>query len=536
MEGYFSLLWENQESYAEWRRNLCVRDKGYIADLNLKYVYKEICRAGRFGERYGFEEIFLHPCARVSTVVFRQKIMKQLYEDSFLYEMALEFVSCIALMQKRMEALDSIKDEKKKMISTLQIRYEFMDALERIYEKTSGYIREKEETFDGTPLAEGVQKLGSFISGYWVVSEKAELSNFLSVLGKNMPCSVVLNKDRNQHCRSVVIDPKGTSECGYTERLMECARPFLGEYDFKVGVYQNTDITCLDKRIQNYICRNLPGIDCELENLYEKYGNNNLARFFPMAVEFVFYLSCIRFVREYEKAGFWFSIPTCAGKQDYEVRDAYDMTLGINLYQSGKGCRVVSNDYQFGEKSRVFILTGANQGGKTTFIRSIGLIQCLAQIGMFVPCRKASLGVAGQIHTHFSREDERGAAVGRFEQELQRVHEILESLWAEDMVLLNETFTSTQRSTAVILLRRLLLEMDHRQCYGGLVTHFYEVYDGLEESVVFSLTTEEVGEGKERTYKIREGESGRYSHARDIAAKCGVTYEELVAALPDESL
>ena len=255
-----------------------------------------------------------------------------------------------------------------------------------------------------------------------------------------------------------------------------------------------------------------------------------------MAVEFVFYLSCIRFVREYEKAGFWFSIPTCAGKQDYEVRDAYDMTLGINLYQSGKGCRVVSNDYQFGEKSRVFILTGANQGGKTTFIRSIGLIQCLAQIGMFVPCRKASLGVAGQIHTHFSREDERGAAVGRFEQELQRVHEILESLWAEDMVLLNETFTSTQRSTAVILLRRLLLEMDHRQCYGGLVTHFYEVYDGLEESVVFSLTTEEVGEGKERTYKIREGESGRYSHARDIAAKCGVTYEELVAALPDESL
>ena len=47
VEGYFSLLWENEESYVEWRRNLCVRDKGYIADLNLKYVYKEICRAGR---------------------------------------------------------------------------------------------------------------------------------------------------------------------------------------------------------------------------------------------------------------------------------------------------------------------------------------------------------------------------------------------------------------------------------------------------------------------------------------------------------
>lgn len=73
-EGYFSLLWENEESYREWIGSLYARDKEYIADLNLRLVYEEIVLAGRFGEQYGFEEVFLHPCARASTVLFRQEI------------------------------------------------------------------------------------------------------------------------------------------------------------------------------------------------------------------------------------------------------------------------------------------------------------------------------------------------------------------------------------------------------------------------------------------------------------------------------
>ena len=235
-------------------------------------------------------------------------------------------------------------------------------------------------------------------------------------------------------------------------------------------------------------------------------------------------------MQRYEETGFFFSMPVCTASQGSEVRDAYDMTLGINLYRNNKGCAVIPNDYGFDEKRRVFILTGANQGGKTTFIRSVGLIQCLAQIGMFVPCRKASLRMAEQIHTHFSREDECGASVGRFEQELQRIHEILKNLRDGDMVLLNETFTSTQRTVAVVLLKRLLQEMDYRHCCGGLVTHFYEVCDGLEGESFYSLVTEVAGDGesKERTYKIREGESFRYSYAKDIAVKCGVTYERLM--------
>ncbi len=523
-DNYFSLLWEDEESYREWRGNLYVRDQGYIDDLNLRLVYEEICRAGRFGEQYDFAEVFLHPCARASTVVFRQEIMAQLYQDKFLYETALELVSCVSEIQQRLERFGDGADEKKKMTAALQIRYSFLVSMGGICDKMSGYVNK------GTMSAKCAEKLAGFVSDSKIVLEMKELSEFLAVLDGSMPHSILLNKDRGQSCRSVVIDPEGTRECAYTERLIKSAEPFLGKYDFKIRVYQNTDISYLDKKIQEHICLLQPQLAGGLEGLYEKYGSYDISPFIRIAKELVFYLACIRFVQRYEEAGFFFSMPVCTALQGSDVRDAYDMTLGINLYRNNKGFEAVPNDYGFGEGRRVFILTGANQGGKTTFIRSVGLIQCLAQVGMFVPCRKASLGMAEQIHTHFSREDESGASVGRFEQELQRIHEILGNLRDGDMVLLNETFTSTQRSVAVVLLKRLLQEMDHRHCCGGLVTHFYEVCDGLEGEGFYSLVTEVAGDGKckERTYRIREGESFRYSFAKDIAVKCGVTYERLM--------
>lgn len=531
-----SLLWESEESYREWRERLYTGDKGYIDDLNLKAVYEEIFRVGRFEERYGFEEVFLHPCAEASTVLFRQRIMRQLYRDDALCETALAFVSCVSEAQKNLERVSAIKDAIRKKTFALQARRDFLVKLETIQKETAERVREE------TALAEGSRRLAAYVSDDRTILEREELDDFLSALEQDVPRHLVLNKNAGQKCRDVVIDPEGKGEKDYTDKLMSGAEPFLGEYDFKIRVYQNTDISCLDKKIQNYIFNRRPELIHDLEALYEKYGEFEISRFVQAAGELVFYLSCIRFVREYERTGYFFCMPEFSASDfsvednsgefrrramDVEVRDAYDMALGINMYRGGKECRVVPNDYGFSENRRFFILTGANQGGKTTFLRSVGLIQCMAQTGMFVPCRKARLCMVGQVHTHFGKEEERGAAVGRFEQELQRMGKILESLKDGDMVLLNETFTSTQRTAAVTLLKRLLLELDRRKCLGGLVTHFYEISDLLKKEGIFNLTTWPPEDG-ERNFRIREDEGCRYSYARDIAVKCGATYEKLM--------
>ena len=163
-------------------------------------------------------------------------------------------------------------------------------------------------------------------------------------------------------------------------------------------VYQDMDITCLDQKLMEYTYAQAGETRNEIDIIYEKYRDFDFFPFISLADELVFYLSCIHFRREYEKEGFYFTMP-CFGTERTCVKGAYDMLLGVNLFKNGEGCRPVSNDYAFHRGASWFILTGANQGGKTTFIRSIGLIQCLAQTGMFVPAEEAILKAVGHIHT-----------------------------------------------------------------------------------------------------------------------------------------
>ena len=84
-----------------------------------------------------------------------------------------------------------------------------------------------------------------------------------------MPHSIVLNKDREQSCRSTVMDPCAAKTCEYTERLTELAEPFVGQYDFRIRVYQNTDISSLDKKIQDRVCLHQPRLFRELDTFVQ---------------------------------------------------------------------------------------------------------------------------------------------------------------------------------------------------------------------------------------------------------------------------
>jgi len=521
MERVFSsLLWDREEYYEEWLQDKKACDKEYIYDLNLEYLYEEIRRIGGFGDHFDFRDIFLYSCQKSSTVKYRQRIMKRIFENSRLYDCIVELVSCISDVQKKMERVCSTRDKWKKKIFFLQILYEFLCHMGKIHTELKGQIEIPAKDIVGREAEE----------------KKRRLHDYLSMLDQNTPGMIVLNKDENQICRSAVIWPEKEEEekeVGYFKRLKSAASYFLEDYDDSIRVYQDMDITCLDKRIQEYFFRNQPNLQRNTEELYEACREFDFWPFIRLANELVFYLSCIRFRKRYENEKFYFSVPECRDEADTRVIGAYDMVLGVNLFREGKGFLAVPNDIRFDQEGRFFLLTGANQGGKTTYIRSIGLVQHLAQIGMFVPARKAVLGMVRHIHTHFSRDDQEGALVGRFEQELERMQKLLKNLDEGDMVLLNETFTSTQRMGAVALLRRLLLEFDRRRCIGGLVTHYHEIMDELGEGSFYSLAAgvEKDGNHMDRTFQIVRMESYHQSFARDIAVKCGVTYEQLLQVL-----
>lgn len=527
-KGYFSLLWDSKESFEEWNRELSNREEGYIEDLNLKLLYREICRLGKFSDRYDFEKIFLHPCTRLSTILYRQSIMKRCFEDTDVFGIMKEIVDCITESQKKLGHIRSTRDEIGQKVFYLQMLYEFLDGMETAYEKLLSHLTRESQ------ITKGIVALADDIVGEEGKRKKERLSLFLAKLDDTMPHHFILNKDEEQVCQNIVIAPEDRKEDDFAEKLKAAALFFLEDYDFSINIYQN-DLTVLDQRIREYSVRQCPELLDEIREMFREYEKFSFWSYIQLSNELVFYLACVQFRKEYEKAGFYFTMPVLAKEAgETSVNAAYDMTLAINMYLQKSGFRAIVNDYTFQkEEGRLFILTGANQGGKTTFIRGIGTIQCMAQIGMFVPARKAVLSIVNQIHTLFSRADEEASMVGRFEQELQSMHGILRTLHDGDMVLFNEPFTSTQRVVAVTLLKQLLPEFDRRHCIGGLVTHFHEIFDELAGDHFYSLVAGVAAtvEQRQRTYQILRQDSYHQSYARDIVEKCGATYEQLCSVI-----
>jgi hypothetical protein len=549
-----NFLWDSNEIYNEWKQSLGKRPKTFIEDLNLEQIYEELNSISSFIDFSIHKNTIMYPCTALSTIQYRQSIIKALYESIRLHKAVKEFTIMLRDVHKKLITVNKTKDEVKKSIFYLQLYHEFLYKLQDFYNEFESIIPEN-NIFNN---------LTAFLSEYvlpdQMIDARESLTQVLSKLDQLYSFHIILNKKEEQAIYSAAIDDNtepdkgskndsvrdnfnniidvnpsdsciGNNCINFSDNLMSISRFMLEDYDFNISVYQDVDITAFDKELQDRVMNKSPEVSADINRLYSQYKDFPFSDFFDMSDELIFYITFIDFIHFYEQAGFYFTLPESrADNSRLSVEGAYDLSLGINRYRNNKTNNVVSNSYSFDEQNRIFILTGANQGGKTTFLRSIGLIQCLYQIGVYVPARSASLCMVSQVYTHFSRPDEASAGAGRFEQELILLQQLLAGIKPNDMFLLNEPFTSTQRSIAVVLLKQALLELSSRGCFGGLVTHFFEITNRLPGQPFFSLVTlvNQDDSFSERTYRITKRLPDNKSHADDIARKCGVTYEQLI--------
>ena len=174
-------------------------------------------------------------------------------------------------------------------------------------------------------------------------------------------------------------------------------------------------------------------------------SNDHILSFFRMLrTELAFYVGCLNL---YEKLSAE-AEPTCFpaakpfGERQYAVCGLYDVCLALKL-----GHRVVSNDCD-GDGKELFVVTGANEGGKSTFLRSVGLSQLMMQCGMFVPARSYCANLCTGLFTHYKREEDATMESGKLEEELRRVSAFVDHLSPNSMVLFNEIIRSTNEREA----------------------------------------------------------------------------------------
>lgn len=238
--------------------------------------------------------------------------------------------------------------------------------------------------------------------------------------------------------------------------------------------------------------------------------------------EIDFYLSVYELAQRASKNGIAVCFPDISDRRVFRARNAYDVSLLV------KNCdKIVPNDIDFSESDNVYFLTGANGGGKTTYLRTVAVNLLLALGGCPVFCESAEIYPFTAVFTHFTA-DERFTDSGRFVEEQKRVGGILAAADAGSFVLLNETFSGTDEKKGEALTLETAQKLQKLGSFALYVTHFHEVNG---RGIPMLNTVIDDSDENRRTYKIVKSSESNSSYAYDILKKYRLTKEALAKRL-----
>lgn len=266
----------------------------------------------------------------------------------------------------------------------------------------------------------------------------------------------------------------------------------------------------------------------------------------PLEQEIRFYLGGARLVLALRERG----LPTCipelapAGERRSQASELYDVSLALSGAAEEPARTVVRNDLDAGDGGRIAILTGPNQGGKTTFVRAVGVMHVLAQAGLPVAARAAAISPADRVITHFPSEEGGAIEGGRLAEEARRLGAVFGDASERSLVLLNESLSSTSPSESLYLAEDVVRALRLLGARAIFATHLHELGERLERinaevdggSLVASLVAGIAPDGAgadgsparmRRTYRIVPGPPVGSSYARDIADRYRISFERL---------
>jgi DNA mismatch repair protein MutS len=510
-----SLLFEAPAAQARGGDNDA--DRAFARDLNLDQVVAAI--AGDREDHELITAVLFAPLRDAGAVRYRQEVFRDL-EDAALLDAALRFTGLMTEVRAHL-----------RQVAAMQYRYQ-----------REGWLLEAASLY-----CEAVQSLAGRLASARIVSRAlnafrdylaayASSARFTLLAGDTADCRSALGRVR--YCvriRGPRVDvSRYQGEADYSAAVLQTFERFRQEApsDYLIRYRTRPGVNHVTAQITERAARLFPEEFTVLADYSRRHASFLDEGIRRADQELRFYLAYLDYTRPLRQAGLRFCYPeVSATAKEVSAAGTFDLALASKLVAAREP--VVTNGFQLAGRERILVVTGPNQGGKTTFARTFGQLHHLAGIGCPVPGSAARLFLPDRVFTHFEREEELARMSGKLEDDLVRIGETLRTASSDSVIILNETFASTTLHDARFLGTKLLTKVMRLGALCVYVT-FVDELASLGEQVVSMMSTVVPERPAERTFKVVRKPADGLAFALAIAEKYDLTCDRLRERLSGE--
>ena len=498
----------------EGDRKECPQAPEFFPDLNLDQIVDSIT-AGK--DEYNLKPFFYSPQKDADEILSRQEVMQDL-ENAAVKDTIESFAADMRTMRQHLALAD-------KLYYKFQKERWFLDAVDAYCAAVQSLARNLDRAL---VRSRGLQAFCDYLDGY-IASER-----FSSLLGQTRKLQEDLASIHysTRVSGSRVRVQKYDSESDYSAEVEQT-------FDkFKQGAVKNylltfrtyTQMNHVEAQVLDLVARLYPEVFEDLDGFRTRnaeYLDETIAAFDR---EVQFYISYLDYIALLQRAGLKFCYPrvSSAAKEIHDF-DGFDLALARKL--AIEGSAVVCNDFFLTGNERIIVVSGPNQGGKTTFSRAFGQMHYLASLGCPVPGRDAQLFLFDKLFTHFEKEENIKNLRGKLEDDLVRIHRILAESTPNSIVIMNEIFNSTTLKDAIFLGKKVMEKVISLDLICVCVT-FIDELSSMSEKTVSMVSTVDQADTSKRTFKVVRRAADGLAYAISIAEKYRLTYDFLKERIP----
>jgi DNA mismatch repair protein MutS len=480
----------------------------FFVDLNLDQVV-HLITAGF--EEYEITPLFYARLNDLDAISYRHEIMQDL-DQTIAMQAVKSFSERMRLMRAYLDQSQRFHYYRHAMTRRFLAAVEvYCDAVERLTHDLSA--------FDAK--SRGLRAFRDYLSEYvasidfcGLVTEAGRLKQDLSVIAYSL-----LIRNGSVTVRHF------NSEADYSVSVEETFAKFRQGLaaNHWVEIPRWSGMNHIEAQVQDRVALLHPSVFASLETFaaaHAEYLDPKIAQFDR---EVQFYIAYLTYISKFRAAGLSFCQPILSQtSKDVVGRDTFDIALAGKLVN--EKMTVVRNDFFLRGCERILVISGPNQGGKTTLARTFGQLHYLASLGCFVPGKEAQLFLFDRLFTHFERAENPTNLRGKLQDDLVRIRQILDEATPNSILIMNEIFSSTTVRDAVYLSKKIIGRMSALDLIGICVT-FLDELASFNEKTVSMVSAVDPNNPTVRTYKVERRPADGLAYALAIAQKYRVTYD-----------